>query len=460
MAFDNRDSIDFGAERIPKLFRSIFIPTLLGMLADVAFMLTDGIFVGHGVGPEGIACVNLICPTMMLITGIGVMFGMGSSVVAAIHLAKDNGKAARINISQAFRASIALSLVVVAALYCFPAGIMGILGVSKELTPLASEYYFWFVPTCFFIMIQIVGSFIIRLDGSPNYSMLATVVPSAVNIILDYTFIFPCHMGLKGAALATDIGTGIGTLMTFYYMFFKAEKLKFYHMKATLTSFRLGLRNVGYMIKVGFSGFIGEFAASVMILTGNLSFGKYLGDTGIAAFSVICYLFPVLINVFLAVSSSAQPIISFNHGAQNKSRVSDTFRYSVTVSMVFALLGTLAFIFLAPTIIAIFLERGSETFTLAAHGLPLFAVGFMFMGFNLSTIGYFQSIEKSGTSIVLTLLRGFILIIAAFAALPPLFGTAGLWLSVPASEALTALVGAFLLAKDFTGTAPTQVPSA
>ena len=107
--FDNRDSIDFGSNDIATLFRRFFFPTLFGMLFSMAFVFTDGIFVGHGIGPRGLAAINLIGPIMMLINGMGMMFGMGVSVVVAIHLSHGNVKAARINTSQAFLAGIFVS---------------------------------------------------------------------------------------------------------------------------------------------------------------------------------------------------------------------------------------------------------------------------------------------------------------------------------------------------------------
>lgn len=260
MAFDNRDSIDFGQVEIRKLFRSIFIPTLLGMLFNVAFILTDGIFVGHGVGAPGLASVNLVCPVMMLITGIGMMFGIGSSVVAAIHLSHENVKAARINVTQGLLASLCVAAVVTALLYLFPDASLRLLGTSDALLPMAREYLFWFVPTCVFIMVQIVCEFSIRLDGSPKYAMYCAIVPAVINIILDYVFIFPCGLGLKGAALATDVGTFVGAAMSLTYFVGPVRKLRFYPLKWTRTSLRFFARNTGYMVKVGFSGFIGEFA--------------------------------------------------------------------------------------------------------------------------------------------------------------------------------------------------------
>lgn len=445
MAFDNRDCIDFGKSDIQPLFRSIFVPTLLGMLFNVAFVITDGIFVGHGVGPAGLACVNLVAPIMMLITGLGMMFGVGSSVVAAIHLAQENQKAARINVTQAFLASTFVSIVLGVVLYGLPHLVLSLLGVSDELMAQAREYYLWFIPTCLFLMFQIVGEFVIRQDGAPRYAMFANMIPAIINIILDFVFIFPCGLGLKGAALATDIGTGVGAFMTLYYMIFKAQNLKFYRIKRTWTSIRLTLRNIGYMGKLGFSAFIGELAISIMMLTGNIVFGKYLGDNGVAAYSVICYLFPVVYMVYSAVASSAQPIISFNHGAKQGDRVRHTFRHSVTISLIFGAIMTLIFCFLSSTIISVFLPQETASFDIAVKGLPLYALGFVFVAFNVSAIGYYQSTEQAGYATLLMLLRGLILLVPAFILMPRWFGTLGLWLAVPAAEVLTSAISSLKL---------------
>lgn len=444
MAFDNRDSIDFGKGQIPKLFAGMFIPTLIGLVADLTYILADGIFVGMGVGAGGLAAINMIMPVMMLLTGIGVMFGMGGSVVAAIHMSRDNIKAARINITLAFEAASFIALVLIIVLYCLPDRIIPLLGASEELFDMTKEYYTWFLPVSFFLMIQIIGCFIIRLDGSPIFAMVATIVPSIINIFLDYFFIFICGYGVMGAALATDIGYFSSMMMIVFYMLFRARHLKLYRIKMTLTSLRLCIRNVGYMIKVGFSGLIGELSTSVLTLAGNLSFAKYLGDIGLEAFSTVCYLLPIVFNVYIAISSSSQPIISFNFGAGNTERVDRTFRYGLTVGSIFALSVTLLFWLFSPAVVSIFLERGSDVFDVASKGLPIIATGFIFMAFNFSAIGYFQSTEKNFCSTLLTILRGFVFVIGSFIVLPIIMGTTGLWLAAPVTEALTSLTGIIL----------------
>ena len=438
--YDNRDSIDFGKTAIGPLFAGIFFPTLLGMVFNMAFLLTDGVLVGHGIGGGGLAAINLIAPIMMLINGMGMMLGMGASVVAAIHLSKGNVKAARINVTQAFEAGIAISLLIGAVGYLFPGAVLGLLGVEGSLYAPTLEYYLWFLPTCLLLMVQTLGLFVIRLDGSPKYAMYANIIPAIVNGVLDYVFIYPCHWGLMGAALATDIGGLIGTLMVLYYMAFKTKTLHLYRLKATMTSLRLGLRNVGYMVHVGAPGLVGEVAVAVMMAAGNRAFMHHVGDEGVAAYSIACYLFPLVYMVCNAVAQSAQPIVSFNHGAGNQSRVKKALRLSLAVSGVIGVVVTLLFLFLSPWVVLGFLNADVPAYGIATEGLPYYGSGFLFMALNICVVGYLQSLERTGAAIVFTLLRGIVFLVAAFALLPGLVGNVGLWLSVPCAETLTTLV--------------------
>lgn len=432
--FDNRDSIDFANANIGRLFASLFFPTLLGMVFNMAFIFTDGIFVGHGIGDYGLASINLIGPIMMLINGVGMMLGVGASVVGAIHLSHGNVKAARINVTQAFTAGVTFSVLMGAACYLFPNTVLTMLGADGTLYPFALEYYLWFLPTCLLNMVTQIGLFAIRLDGSPRFAMLSNIIPALVNGVLDYLFIFPMQWGLMGASLATDIGGLVGTGMVVYYMFFKAKTLKFYPMKASATSFRLALRNIGYMVKMGFSGLVGELAVAAMMLTGNLMFKHYVGDDGVAAYSVSCYLFPLVYMIYSSVAVSAQPIISFNYGADKWRRVHHTLRFSLMVAIVLGVGMSSLFYFFAPSVVSCFLSSDVPAYLLASEGLPYYAMGFLPMAVNICVVGYLQGIERAGLAILFTLQRGILFLVAAFCILPRFWGIPGLWLSVPAAE--------------------------
>jgi len=440
MTKDNRDSIDFEHENIPRLFGSIFIPTLLGMVFNIAFILTDGIFIGNGVGSDGLACVNLIAPLMMIFSGTGMMFAIGASVVGAIHLAQKNTKAARINITQAFLVSGIIAIVISIILYLIPNHIVSIFGTTDRLKPMTLEYYLWFIPTCLFIIIQTIGTFVIRLDGSPRYAMMVNIIPAIVNAILDYTFIFVCRWGLMGAAFATDLGGFVGVIMVAFYMLHKTDTLKLYRLKANKLSLQLTLRNTGYMLRIGLSGFIGELAIASMMLAGNYMFLRYLGEDGVAAFSVICYLYPIVFMINNSVAQSAQPIISYNHGAGLAKRVRSSFIFSLATATLCGICCIAILGFGSEPIVSAFLQKGSQPHIYAVNGLRLFVSGFIFFAINIAFIGYFQSIERAATANIIMILRGVILVTICFIALPKLIGTNGLWFAVPCAELLSTLI--------------------
>ena len=152
-----RDAIDFGTEKVSTLFKKLFFPTLLGMLGMSAMTAIDGIFIGHSVGSDGIAAVNIICPPLMLLTGLGLMTGTGCSVVASIHLSRGKTKAARLNVTQAFLFATAAAAVPVALLLGFTDEAARLLGSSEHLLPLVRDYIVWNVPSWVFMVWEAVA---------------------------------------------------------------------------------------------------------------------------------------------------------------------------------------------------------------------------------------------------------------------------------------------------------------
>ena len=171
-----RDEIDFGTLKVSVLFRKLFIPTLFGMLSISAVTVADGIFVGHGVGSDGIAAVNIYVPLLMLFQGVGLMIGIGCSVVASIHLSRAKVKAARLNVTQAMIVVTALTLLLSLLIVVFPDRTACLLGSSDRLLPLVKDYLLWFTPALVFQMWTAVGLFVIRLDGAPKLAMWCSVV--------------------------------------------------------------------------------------------------------------------------------------------------------------------------------------------------------------------------------------------------------------------------------------------
>lgn len=440
-----KDAIDFGKMDISKLFAKIFIPTLLGLLSGALIYLADGIFLGHGVGSDALAAVNIASPLFLITTGLALMFGSGASIVVAIHLSRGNYKAANINITQAFIISIFLMVFISIPVFLFPETIASWFGSSDKLMPYVVEYLIYVSPAFLGSMIIVLGMFIIRLDGAPKFAMAANAIPSALNIIISYIFVYHLDMGIKGAAIATSISQWVGGLMIIIYMFWFSKTLHIYKLKFSKTSLRLTIRNIGYMIKLGGSAFIGETAMACTMIVGNILFMSRLQEDGVAAFSVACYLLPLIFMVGNAIAQSSLPIISYNYGLGIVSRIQKTFHISLKIAVVFGVLAILTGIFAKEEVISIFIKSGDKAFDIAASGFSYYSVSFIFLLLNLTLIGYLQSLERFKPATVFTFLRSYIFVIPAFLILPLFLGDKGLWLAVPASEFLTFIIILFYM---------------
>lgn len=436
----NRDNIDFKADKIGPLFRSLFIPTLIGMVFMSSQTVIDGIFVGSGVGADGIAAVNIVAPLWMVITGLGLMFGVGASVIDGMHLAEKNVKAARIILTQSFGVGFLITSLLLLLCLCFPTTVVYALGCSKALESYALDYLLWLLPGMVFLFWQCVGMMLIRLDGSPRYAMSIQVASAVVNIVLDWIFIFPLEMGVKGAAIASAIACGVGGLMSLVYFILFSSSLRFYRLKMSSTSFSLTLRNLWNMARIGSATFLTEIAMSITILIGNYQFMALLHEEGVAAYAVVCYLFPVIFSVNNAVAQAAQPIISYNYGAKQKVRVSQTLRVSLLTAITCGFCVILTLILGDEWIVEMFLRPNENAYKIATEGLPWFSACSIFFAINVAFVGYYQSVACAGRAMSYTLLRGIVFPVIAFELLPMVIGTIGLWLAIPVAEAATLLV--------------------
>lgn len=432
---------------VGKLFSKQLFPTILGMVSSALFTVVDGIFVGNGIGSDALAAVNISAPIFMIITGIGLMFGTGGGILASINLSQGKNKVANINVTQSVVALVVVSIVLAILFMLFTHKIAMLFGSDEYLVDMVVEYLFWFSISLPFTVMVVALPFFIRLTN-PKVTMWAMLAATVVNIVLDYLFIFVFKWGLFGAAIATDIGEVAGACIMLAYLFRRTIAVRFVRLKMSVRSLLLTLRNVGYMIRLGFSVFLSEITISVMIIAGNYAFMRHLGSDGVAAYSVICYLFPIIFMVFNATVQSAQPIISYNYGCGQMERSHKALRMSMAFAAGFTILIMALFMFFARGIVTMFIpDTTNAAWQYAVTGLPLFAFDYLFFGINIITIGYYTSVERLNRAISLTVLRG-ILPVVFFFALPLWLGVTGIWLAVAAGDITTTIVIVILFAAD------------
>ncbi|MCR5536135.1 MAG: MATE family efflux transporter [Succinivibrio sp.] len=432
-----RDSLDFEHMEISRLFLKLFFPTFLGLLFIASLNIADGIFVGQGIGADALAAVNIAAPIYFIIMGMSILFGTGVSIVATIYLARGNVKAANLNVTQALYCPFLLMFLVSFMLYFKPDTLNYLFGGNSQLEPLVVEYLTYLTPLPPLMSVAVVGLFVIRFDGAPNYAMYVNILPSLCNIGLDYLFIFPWGLGLKGAALATVISEVLAFSMVAFYFVFLHKSVALYRVRLSLTVLRLTARNLGYMVKLGFPSLVAELALTFMMITGNYMFVRWLQEAGVAAFSVACYLFPLVFMCCNAIFQAALPIESYNLGKKDYAKILLTFRLSLKWTVVTGLMQTALCIFATDLLLRLFLEEHSRAYQLALAGFPYFALSFIFFSLNIVIIGFYQSMGRSALALLFMGLRGLFLVVPVFILLPELIGIPGLWLAVPLSELLT-----------------------
>ena len=390
--------IDFGRAKVSSLFNRVFFPTLLGMLGMSAMTAIDGIFIGHSVGSDGIAAVNIVVPVLMLLTGVGLMVGMGCSVVSSLRLARGQVLVARVSVMRAM------------------------------------------------LFVTAVALFVIRLDGAPNLAMACSLTSAVLNVFLDWLFMFPFGWGIMGAAFATSLSTAAGGVIAVAYLLFFARRLRVVRVRVGWRALRAAARDLAGQCRVGSSSLLAEATLAVLTFMGNYVFMSYLGDDGVGAFGIACYYTPFVFMVGNAIAQSAQPIISYNFGLKAWPRVRAAECVALRTAVVCGLVVTAGFVFFARELVGLFVPLDNAAARLAVEGFPYFSAGFVFFILNLAVIGYFQSLERMRPATVFALLRGVAWLVPSFLLLPGLLGTRGIWLALSVSELLTFLCVAVFFA--------------
>lgn len=431
--------IDFGTGKVSTLFRQLFFPTLLGMICVSAVTTIDGIFVGHGVGSDGIAAVNICIPLLMILTGVGLMVGMGSSVIASVFLAHGQRKLARASITQALLLVTLVTVVLGVLILIFPKRVAYLLGASDHLLPMVVDYLVWFTPSLVLELWIAVSMFALRLDGKPKLAMWCSVIAALVNVFLDWLFIFPFGWGVMGAAFATSLSCLAGAAVAMWYLLFRARDVRLHRLRINLKGIKFFFWNMGIQCKIGSSALLGEATMAVLMFVGNHVFMRYMGDDGVGAFGVSCYYLPFVFMIGNAIAQSAQPIISYNFGIGNRERISAALRVSMITALICGAISTAAFMLCPRLLVSLFLSSDNAAAQIAIEGFPYYGTAFIFFILNIAIIGYYQSMERVKPATLFALLRGFVFLIPCFLLLPKILGNSGIWLALPASEILTSL---------------------
>ena len=411
---------------------------VLGMLGLSCYILADTFFVAKGLGANGLAALNLAIPVYSFIHGSGLMIGMGGATKYAICQSRKEQQTAN------YAFTNAALLVLIFAVSFFLLGLLGsgslayLLGADMAVFQMAKTYLqviLLFAPM--FLLNNLLLCFV-RNDGAPQLSMAAMIGGSLSNVLLDYIFIFPCQMGIFGAAFATGLAPIISMLIL--SPFFWKKKNRF-HLSRCKLSGKLS-RNI---FSAGLPSFITEVSSGIVIIVFNLIILRLQGNIGIAAYGVIANLSLVVLSIYTGIAQGIQPLISKNYGAGANHNVQTVLRYALFTEIVISLVLYAIVFFGAPQIAAVFnSEQNALLQSIAETGLKIYFTGCLFAGFNIILSVYFTSTEYAPPAHVISLLRGFLLVIPLAFLLSFHGGLNGVWCTFPLTELLVSGLG-FLL---------------
>ncbi len=414
--------------------------SMLSALGMSCYILADTLFIANGVGSIGLTALNLVLPIYNVIFGLGLLIGIGGATRFSILKSQEKDKDA----SQYFSISILIGLVIsipfiIAGLF-FSKETVQLLGGNHEVVEIASVYFKTIVLfTPFFILSQMITVFV-RNDHNPRLASIAMLMGTLFNIVFDYILIFPCGLGMFGAALATAISPIVSIGVCCIHLFSKDSSLKY-------KKHAFELRKAVKLIKVGIPAFITELSAGVVIFAFNMVILSMSGNIGVASYGIISNLTIVIVSLFTGISQAIQPLVSRSYGRHEHQNIQSYVKYSLILCLIISS-SIYLIVRLAPeTIVSLFNSENDLTMsTIAINGMFIYFIGFFFVGLNMVYVSYFASTERIKSSFAISILRSGFIIIPILLILSQPLGLDGVWLSYPISEVIILLI-AFILQK-------------
>lgn len=413
-----------------------------GMFGLSCYILADTFFGAKGLGANGLAALNLAIPIYSFIHGSGLMLGMGGATRYTILRNQKKEKEGNL----AFTYTILLAAVL-AVLFCMTGILLAekitfLLGADTDIFEMSKIYLkvlLLFSPG--FLLNDILICFV-RNDGAPQLSMLAMVTGSFSNIILDYIFIFPFHMGIFGAVLATGTAPVISLIILSPFFFKKQNQFHLCKNIKQMEYRKQSFRMCRYILTGGVPSLVTELSSGIVMIVFNMLILGLRGNVGVAAYGVVANLSLVVVALYTGVAQGIQPLISKYYGLGQKDHIRILFKYAVITVLLMSAVIYSFFFCKADFIAALFnSERNPELGKMAAEGIKLYFSACVFAGWNIILSIYFTSTDHAGPANIISLLRGFVVIIPMTFMLAYIGNMTGLWFAFPATELAVAFVG-------------------
>jgi len=426
-------------DRIGRLLLKLSLPAFMGFFVMTLYNVVDTIFIGHYVGPLGIAALSIVFPIQMLTMGIGMMMGMGGASLVSRLIGAGNTPRAEPALGNSLTFTIIISVALTIAGLSNPDLWLRLMGASDTILPYARDYMTIILIGVLFRTFAMSQNFLIRATGNARVPMIGMIMGAGLNIVLDAIFIIPLGMGVKGAALATVLAQLITSLYFLRY-YLSGKSFLRVHLQNMVIKWDV-LKSI---LAIGISSFARTAAQSLAVIFVNRTLLALGGDLAISSYGLIQRIMIFAMMPGIVIGQGMQPILGFNYGAKRYDRALKVIKIAIIAAISYSIIAFCALYFAPELFIRVF-TTDSELIILAADAarhifFAVYLIGFIIVGSII-----FQAIGKAPQAFVTAVARPALFLLPLVFILPNYWQLDGVWLAFPITDALTSILVLVLL---------------
>lgn len=438
-----------GTRPVGSLLKKFAIPSIISMVVNALYNIVDQIFIGQGVGMLGNAATNVAFPMTTITVAVSLLLGIGGASNFNLALGhKEPEKAKRIA-GTAFGSLVIFGIVLCLVIRCFMKPIVLACGATDQTLDFSLAYVGITSLGFPFFMLATGGSHLIRADGKPTYSMIASLSGAIINTILDPLFIFVFGWGIEGAAWATVTGHIFSACMVLLYL------PRYMHGNLKFKDYVPDLKSLKLIISLGCAACLNQLAITIVqIFMNNIlrhygALSVYGSDIPLAVVGIVSKINMLFLSIVIGLSQGAQPIISFNYGAENYSRVKEAYLKAAGLSTIIAAAAFLCFQIFPRQIIGIFGNGDELYYQFAVKFIRVFLFCTFFNGLQPVTANFFTSIGKAVKGVFLSMTRQILFLMPLLVIFPVFMGVEGVMYAGPISDGVAGVLAIVLVSKEF-----------
>ena len=442
-----QDKTFLGTEPIGKLLVKLAVPTVVAQLVNMLYNIVDRIYIGHmpGEGSLALTGVGVCLPLIMIISAFAALVASGGAPRASIAMGKGDHDLAEKLLGGCFTLQIVISAILTAVMLIWSRDLLLMFGASENTIGYAADYMRIYAIGTLFVQLTLGMNAFITAQGFATTGMLTVLIGAVANIALDPLFIYGLGMGVRGAALATVISQGLSCVWVICFLRGKKTLLRL-KRENLLVSPKLILPCVA----LGLAAFIMQSSESIISVCFNSSLLRYGGDVAVGAMTILSSVMQFAMLPLQGIAQGAQPISSYNYGARNADRVRQTFRLLLRVCLVYSMV-LWAGIMLFPRGFAGIFTPDAELLDFTARALRIYCAMLFLFGIQIACQMTFVSIGNAPCSILVAVLRKFVLLLPLIFLLPSLLPdkVTAVYLAEPVADAIAVTCTALLFSRQF-----------